>query len=295
MKLLSPTHVEVFTRNVYHWIRDTHLRALDRSYKAAIAIQEIEVEYFNGQKIDADATYNPSTAGYFQTKLDRLLRTIRWRLAEFRMASAIALDPEAQTNQEAKPILDKLAVIDRVLVRYAESEISLSDFNHFDESKASSKSSNKNANFSAFTKVMRLNRELKPNTEADVVREFQLSRHRAKKSLQFLALLIIIPILTPQVTKSFIFSPIFSHFHGTKQLEISLNSQLEREAIEKVEAFEKKIKFEISIGKIPHLSSEESEKMVKEKSVQIARESERESSSTMQNILSDLLSVSAFT
>jgi len=324
MKLITPAPVEGFTRNIYRWFRDTHLRSLDRALKAAIAIQDLETEYFDGKKIDANATHqlegNTTTTAYLQTKLHQLLRKMQWSLAEFRMASAIAPNPEDQTSQKAKQILNKLAVVDQVLARYKDSELSLLDSildsHHLEESLVVSKSpeldrdeklaastipepeilTNKpvpllRSIFPSFTKY---NRERRSNTEADVIKEFQLSRYRTKRALKFLAILIIIPLITQQVAKNFIFSPIFSHFQAVNLLEISLNSQLEREAIEEVEAFEKKIKFEINIGKTPDLSSEDVEKMVHQKSIEVARKSEHEGSNALQNIFADILSAIAF-
>jgi len=317
MKLITPAPVEDFTRNIYRWFRDTHLRSLDRAFKAAIAIQGLETEYFDGNKIDANATHQlegNTTAAYFQTKLHQLLRKMQWSLAEFRMANAIAPNPEDQTSQKAKQILNKLAVVDQVLARYKESEILIEDFNGLDRLSEVSQSLELDPKVvarpipepeilvnkpvpllrSIFPNFTKYNRERRVNTEADAIKEFQLSRYRTKRALKFLAILIIVPLLTQQIAKNFIFSPLFSHFQATNLIEISLNSQLEREAIEEVEAFEKKIKFEINIGKTPDLSSEDVEKMVHQKSIEVARKSEHEGSNALQNIFADLLSAIAF-
>lgn len=72
----------------------------------------------------------------------------------------------------------------------------------------------------------RINRELKPNTEAEVLSEFRVSRYRTKKLLQFLTLLIIVPLLTQQVSKNFVFSPMINHFHKADELELALNSPI---------------------------------------------------------------------
>lgn len=324
MKLITPTSIETITSNVYRWFRDTHLRSLDRALKAAIAIQDLETEYFGGKRIDVVATHqlegNATTTVYLQTKLHQLLRKMQWSLAEFRMANAIAPNPEDQTSQKAKQILNKLAVVDRVLARYKDAEISLLDSildpHHLDESLLISKSLELDRDeklvastipepeilaskpvpllrsiFPSFTKY---NRERRVNTEADAIKEFQLSQYRTKRALKFLAILIVIPLLTQQIAKNFVFSPLFSHFQATNLIEISLNSQLEREAIEEVEAFEKKIKFEINIGKTPDLSTEDVEKMVHQKSIEVARKSEHEGSNALQNIFADLLSAIVF-
>jgi hypothetical protein len=283
----------------------------------AIAIQGLETEYFDGNKIDANATHQlegNTTAAYFQTKLHQLLRKMQWSLAEFRMANAIAPNPEDQTSQKAKQILNKLAVVDQVLARYKESEILIEDFNGLDRLSEVSQSLELDPKVvarpipepeilvnkpvpllrSIFPNFTKYNRERRVNTEADAIKEFQLSRYRTKRALKFLAILIIVPLLTQQIAKNFIFSPLFSHFQATNLIEISLNSQLEREAIEEVEAFEKKIKFEINIGKTPDLSSEDVEKMVHQKSIEVARKSEHEGSNALQNIFADLLSAIAF-
>lgn len=317
MKLITPTPVEVFTSNIYRWFRDTHLRSLDRAFKSAIAIKDLETEYFDGNKIDANATHQlegNTTTAYFQTKLHQLLRKMQWSLAEFRMANAIASNPEDQTSQKAKQILNKLAVVDQILARYKESEILIEDFNGLDRLSEVSQSLDLDPKVvakpipepeilvnkpvpllrSIFPNFTKYNRERKVNTEADAIKEFQLSRYRTKRALKFLAILIIVPLLTQQIAKNFIFSPLFSHFQATNLIEISLNSQLEREAIEEVEAFEKKIKFEINIGKTPNLSPEDVEKMVHQKSIEVARKSEHEGSNALQNIFADLLSAIAF-
>ena len=277
----------------------------------------METEYFDGNKIDANATHQlegNTTAAYFQTKLHQLLRKMQWSLAEFRMANAIAPNPEDQTSQKAKQILNKLAVVDQVLARYKESEILIEDFNGLDRLSEVSQSLELDPKVvarpipepeilvnkpvpllrSIFPNFTKYNRERRVNTEADAIKEFQLSRYRTKRALKFLAILIIVPLLTQQIAKNFIFSPLFSHFQATNLIEISLNSQLEREAIEEVEAFEKKIKFEINIGKTPDLSSEDVEKMVHQKSIEVARKSEHEGSNALQNIFADLLSAIAF-
>jgi hypothetical protein len=318
MKLITPASVEVITSNIYRWFRDTHLRSLDRAFKAAIAIQDLEIEYFGGNKIDANPIQpldnNATTTAYLQTKLHQLLRKIKWSLAEFQMASAIAPNPEDQTSQKAKQILHKLAVVDQVLARYKESDILIEDFPSVEGALASTSDLNRDSKLvtrpipepeilinkpvpllrSIFPNFTKYNRDRRVNTEADVVKEFQLSRYRTKKALRFLAILIIVPLLTQLVAKNLIFSPLFSHFQATNLIEISLNSQLEREAIEEVEAFEKKIKFEINIGKTPDLSTEDVEKLVHQKSIEVARKSEHEGSNALQNIFADLLSAIAF-
>lgn len=257
MRLPFPRRVETVSLNAYQWFRDTPYRALDEAYRAAITIQKIETEYFNGNKIEADSAHNRSVAAYFQTKLHQLLRTARWRLAEFRIASAIVSDsdnslganntisngalaiatsPEPRTDYDAQQTLTKLTIVDQVLSRYAEPEASAIELESTQAMPTTTNLLKKNGEISTnsatktdsiFSKSgvlprsilktgQRINRELKPNTEAEVLREFQLSRYRTRKSVQFLALLIILPLLTQQISKNLIFAPILNHCHPAK-------------------------------------------------------------------------------
>jgi hypothetical protein len=308
---------EKFSINAYQWFQGTPNRALNQAYKAAIAIQNIEAEYFNGNKIGSDPTQNSSVNSYFAIKLNKLLRTMRWRLAEFRVASVIVSDsdkllqprnpvstlvriPEApEPSFNPQDILDKLTVVDQILTRYSEPEpIPVPEEIPNHQAAAAPKDS-------MFTKTsliprsliktgMRLNRELKPSSESEVIKEYHLSRFRTRRSFQFLAILIIAPILTQQVSKNFIFSPILHFFHSTKQIEVSLNSQEQSEAIAEIELFEKQFKFAQVINKSPQLSTQEYQAMMEEKTMEIARSHSQNSFSALSNIFSDLLSAAVF-
>jgi len=69
---------------------------------------------------------------------------------------------------------------------------------------------------------------------------------------------------------------------------------MEHEAIEEIESFEKKIKFEAITGQLPHLSSEQYEEMVEKKTLEVAKDYSHESENALKNILADLLSLGAF-
>jgi len=69
---------------------------------------------------------------------------------------------------------------------------------------------------------------------------------------------------------------------------------MEHEAIEEIESFEKKIKFEAITGQLPHLSSEKYEEMVEKKTLEVAKDYSHESENALKNILADLLSLGAF-
>jgi hypothetical protein len=103
MKSPLPAKAEMFSLNAYKWFRDTPNQALDQAYEAALAIKKIEDEHFSGNKIGADSNQSPSINGYFQNKLNARLRTARWRLIEFRTASAIISDADLPSPLKTRP------------------------------------------------------------------------------------------------------------------------------------------------------------------------------------------------
>ncbi len=76
-------------------------------------------------------------------------------------------------------------------------------------------------------------------------------------SIRFILLLVIVPLLTHQLSKALIVSPLVERFRSSEAVQIFLNAEMEEEALEELQRFEEKIKFENLITKAPPISSEE--------------------------------------
>lgn len=140
----------------------------------------------------------------------------------------------------------------------------------------------------------RIQQELDPKAEEEVVKNFRNSKLKTIISFKFLLTLIIVPILTHQIAKTFIIGPIVDHFRTDEQTGIFLNFELEEEAFGELRRFEEELKFKNLIGLAPNISSEEMEEQVKEKAVEIAEEFRNLGNNAIKNIFSDLLSIAAF-
>ncbi len=135
-------------RRAEQWYLETPNRALNQAYDAALKIKAIEDEHFGAQKISPQSTQLRGSAfAYFESDLQKYLRTIRMRLTEFkRSRSALALTNPNKTVETLKTIettsvgsdrfvpavrdqpaitLEKLRFIDEVLMRYAEEQLTL--------------------------------------------------------------------------------------------------------------------------------------------------------------------------
>ncbi|MCC3410881.1 MULTISPECIES: proton extrusion protein PcxA [unclassified Microcoleus] len=140
----------------------------------------------------------------------------------------------------------------------------------------------------------RITKELDPEAEKDVVRNFRNSKVKTVISLRFILLLILVPLLTNQISKNFVVGPVVDHFRVKQNAPLFINVDLEEEALKELETFEQHLKFDTLIGIAPPLAPEEKEKKIAEKAFELAEEYRKESGGAIKNIFADLISVIAF-
>jgi hypothetical protein len=140
----------------------------------------------------------------------------------------------------------------------------------------------------------RLQEELDPKAEEKIIKNFRNSKIKTIISLKFILTLIIVPILTHQIAKTFLIGPVVDHYRNDREVGVFLNLDLEEEAFVELKRFEEELKFKNLLGLIPELPTEELEKRVKEKATEIAEEYRDKGSSAIKNIFADLLSLIAF-
>ena len=151
---------------------------------------------------------------------------------------------------------------------------------------------------SIFNTFNRLQVELDPNAEQDIVDKFRKSQRRTIISVRFLLLLIIVPILTHQVSKALIVSPVVEHFRDSENSQLFINDEMEEEALLELERFEEKIKFQAIINSPPSLSMQEIEEEIEEEvqieAKKIAEEYRIMSGNAIKNVFADIISVIVF-
>ncbi len=322
-----------FLLAAYRWYLLTAERSLDQAYKAALHIKGIEEEHFNGNKIDFDSSkYTNSMMDYFESDLQKQLKIARMRLTEFKASRYFLSESNQKAANKAgieytnpATILEKLKFIDEVIAKYTTFDYETTSSDLVTDTKAenipldsaiapdiapaplaqrfSSKTWDKKplnkANStgilprSILSTITRLQVELDPKSEQDVVKNFRQAQRRTIISVRFILLLIIVPILTHQLSKTLVVGPIVDSFRSSEQTGIFINYEMEEEALQALEKFEERTKFDILIGRLTPLSPEEMENEVKEKALEIAKEFRAESSSAIKNVFADLCSVVA--
>ena len=317
-----------FLLAAYRWYLLTPERSLEAAYQAAIKIQGIEEKHFHGNKIDAESTtYSSSVMDYFETDLQKLLKTVQMRLTEFKASQWLANESKQKAAMKvgieySSPalILEKLEFIDQVTSKYNNNDVyknyensnsqpvkvpadlvNSQSFTPKTPSKFNQNIRKGKANTtgilprSIFNTITRLQVELDPGSEQDVVRNFRQAQKRSIISIRFILLLIIVPLLTHQISKALIVGPLVEHFRHEEKVEIFLNAEMEEEGLLKLQRFEERIKFEALITNAPPLRSEELEKKIKEKAEEVKEEFRQESDNAIKNVFADICAVISFT
>ncbi|MFN9674403.1 MAG: proton extrusion protein PcxA, partial [Microcystis sp.] len=108
----------------------------------------------------------------------------------------------------------------------------------------------------------RIKQEIDPQAEESeeaVLKRFRNSRYKTAISLKFILLLIIVPLLTQQLTKTFLITPLVNKYFQQQEQFIFINQDLEEEAFSELRRFEEALHFRGMIGLAPKLSNEEIE------------------------------------
>lgn len=315
----------------YRWYLRTSERSLDEAYKAALQIKAIEDKDFNGNKIDITSNkYSRNVMDYFESYLKKQLKIVRMRLTEFKVSRFFL----SESNQKAanefgiefpqpSVILQKLTFIDEITAKYTNldelhSQVQINKDNsliriqpssnqlkqqnlstqrldnNIPQNKANATGVVPRSILSTFT---RLQVELDPQAEQDVVKNFRNTQRRTIISVKFLLLLIIVPILTHQLSKTLVVGPIVDRTfqkNSANEAGLFLNFEMEEEALKELEKFEERIKFDNLLLNAEPLSLEQMENQIKTKAHEISEEFSETSSNALKNVFADILSVVAF-
>ncbi|MGB5712224.1 MAG: proton extrusion protein PcxA, partial [Waterburya sp.] len=144
----------------------------------------------------------------------------------------------------------------------------------------------------------RIKQEIDPkseDTEEEVVKKFRKSRNKTAISIRFLLILIIVPLLTHQVTKSILITPLVQdYFDKHPQQVLFINQDLEEEAFSELRHYEEKLHFKTMIYEDFHLSQSEEEAELQRKASELSEEFRGRGINAIGNVFADFFSLLAF-
>jgi hypothetical protein len=261
--------------------------------------------------------------------------------------TAIGSDRFMPTVRDKPAIaLEKLKFIDEILARYAEENLTLEGISTAmipiveegnkslnangqkpPETKVPTNAAEGSEDFEAIsdktgllprsilTTLNRLKRDLDPKSEAEVVQTYRLSKVRTLLAVRFLLILILVPLLIQQGARNIVLTNNLPLGHWISQQfkiespeKIFLNSEMTEEALQELNQYEERLKFENLLRETldrKAFSAEEAETrireraeavevQVKEKAAEIAESFSFQSADAIKNWVADIVAAIAF-
>lgn len=243
---------------------------LERGYEAALLIQSIELEHYNDRPVRPELDLRIPRASQAQ-----LLRRFRAALEVCRQTLA---NLESHRAQIAGQEVRQLQLIQSVVARYSDRRNPLPTISRSPEVLPRS----------LIGVVDQVRRQLDPDAEANVVAGFRRRRDSTLVSLRILLLLILVPVLVQQVSRTYVISPLVDRFAPDNAFLTYPKPKLEEQAVEKLRVFQAEIEFDALLQGKPLPSREELQTQLAQKADELKEEADLESTHAIKNVLSDL-------
>ena len=139
-----------------------------------------------------------------------------------------------------------------------------------------------------------MRRQLDPTAEATLVAGFRRRRDSTLISLKVLLLLILVPLLIQQTSRTYLISPMVDRFAPDLPFLTYPKPQLEEEAVEKLRVFKAEIEFDALLKGKAIPTQEELQQALATKAEELKEEADNASTRAVKNVLSDLAALIAF-
>jgi CemA family len=140
----------------------------------------------------------------------------------------------------------------------------------------------------------RIQQDLNPKAETQVIENYRFHQGKTRTALRFILMLILVPLLVQYISKIVVVGPVVDFYRSYRNADVFLNVNLEREAIEEMERFEKTLKFKQIVGVAPKLTSAQIERQIETKAGEIKVNYYRQSANAVKNWFADFLAILAF-
>ncbi len=140
----------------------------------------------------------------------------------------------------------------------------------------------------------RIQQDLNPRAETQVLENYRFHQSKTRTALRFILLMILVPLLVQFMSKIIIVGPIVDAYRSYNRADIFLNVNLEREAIDEMERFEKTLKFKQIVGVTPQLTPAQVNLQIQNKAQEIKNNFYRQSAEAVKNWFADALAIVAF-
>ena len=243
---------------------------LERSYEAALLIQSIELEYYNDRPVrpDLELSIPKATQNQVLRRFRAALEVTREGLRE--------LEPFRQ--ELAGQELRQLQLIESVYSRYNAQRRALPELSRTQAVLPRS----------LLGVLDQVRRQLDPEAEASLVAGFRRRRDSTLVSLRILLLLVLVPVLVQQLSRSYLISPILDRVDPKAEIVSTPRPHLQKQAIEELGRYRAELEFEALLAGEDPPTNEQLKQQLTIKAQELSKEASVESSSAIKNVLADI-------
>jgi hypothetical protein len=132
-----------------------------------------------------------------------------------------------------------------------------------------------------------------PDMEQSIIQDFRNSRARTRGAVRFLLLLMILPLLTQQITKHFLVGPVIDRLQAPEALEIKINPAIERRIYEELGRYKARLEFQNLISATP-LTAPEIQEDLRQKAQSLSQQYQWRLREPIKNLFADFCSLMVF-
>ncbi len=248
---------------------------LERAYEAALLIQSLELEYYNDRPVRADLELSLPRPVQAQ-----MLRRFRGALQICRDVLADLRPRRHELDSQEQRQLQLIEVVEsRYNTRTGQPSLSRSP---------------ELLPRSLLGAVERVRRQLDPEAEASVVAGFRRRRDTTLVSLRILLLLVLVPLLLQQASRTFLISPLVDRLAPDVSFLSYTKPQLEEAAVEKLRIYKAEIEFDALLKGEELPNPEALHKALATRAAVLKKEADGKSTQAIKNIISDLVGLLGF-
>jgi hypothetical protein len=139
-----------------------------------------------------------------------------------------------------------------------------------------------------------LRRQLDPQAEANLLEGFRRRRDATLVSLRILLLLVLVPLLMQQLSRSLLVSPLVDRLAPDTPFLTYPRPALEEAAVEKLRVYKEEVEFDALLRGRPVPEPEEMHTLLTERARLLKEEADQSSSEAVKNVLSDVVGLLGF-
>ena len=249
---------------------------LEKAYEAALLIQSLELEYYNDRPVRPE----------IELTIPKAAKSLMLR--RFRAALQVAQDNLADVAPKRSELdsqeLRQLQLVESVVSRYGRGRSTAPAMSRSPEMLPRSL-------LGVFDGVRR---QLDPEAEASLVAGFRRRRDSTLVSLRVLLLLILVPLVIQQASRSLVISPLMNRYAPEIPFLNYTKPHLQEKAVAKLRLYQQELEFEALLeGKQPP-SPEEIQSALARRANALKDEADAESIEASKNVLADLAALVGF-